>query len=326
MLRRSPLPCIIALATYWSAACAPAAVAQSFPAKPIRLVAPFSAGGGGDTVARLIAQKLGEVYGQQVIVDNRAGANNIIGTEVVARAAPDGYTILIVNNSHASNTYVFRKLPYDAVADFAPISLVALTPYMVMVHPSLPARSVRELIELARAKPGQLNYASAGIGSVGHFATELLRVSTRIDIVHIPYKGITSAVIDTIAGATQLIIASPLSAQPQVKAGKLRALAVTTAARSRAMSELPTLQESGVAGYEFSSCYALLAPRAVPDPVIASLNQSVTRVLQQKDVQARLASEAADPAGGTPQQLADYLGQQSEKFAKLVKAIGLKPE
>ena len=305
---------------------AQAAFAQPFPAKPVRLVAPFSAGGGGDTVARLVAQKLTDLLGQQVIVDNRAGANNIIGTEVVARAAPDGYTILIVNNSHASNTFLFRKLPYDAVADFAPISLIALTPYMLVVHPSLPVRSVRDLVELARARPGQLNYASAGVGSVAHFAAELFRINARVNIVHIPFKGVTGAIIDTMAGATQMMIVSPLTVLPQVKAGKLRALAVTTAARSAALPDLPTLQESGIAGYEFSSCYGLLAPRAVPGAVLASLNHAVVRVLQQKDVQARLASEAAEPAGGTSEQFAEYLKQQSDKFAKLIKAIGFKPE
>jgi tripartite-type tricarboxylate transporter receptor subunit TctC len=316
----------LALTGCWLVAGTQAALAQAFPAKPIRLVAPFSAGGGGDTVARLVAQKLTDVFGQQVIVDNRAGANNIIGTEAVARAAPDGYTILIVNNSHASNTYLFRKLPYDAVGDFAPISLVALTPFMLVVHPSLPVKSVRDLIELARARPGQLNYASAGIGSVAHFAAELFRINAKVNIVHIPYKGVTGAVIDTMAGAAQMMIVSPITVLPQVKAGKLRALAVTTAARSRALPDLPTLQESGVAGYEFSSCYGLLAPRGVPGPVLASLNQAVSRVLQQKDLQDRLASEAAEPAGGTPEQFGEYLKQQGDKFAKLIKAIGLKPE
>ena len=326
MLRRSILFGSLALTGCWLLAGAQAALAQSFPAKSIRLVAPFSAGGGADTVARLVAQKLSDLYGHQVNVDNRAGASNIIVTEIVARAAPDGYTILIANNNHASNGSLFRKLPYDPVNDFAPISLVALTPFVLVVHPSLPVKSVRELIELSRAKPGQLNYASAGNGTAAHLAVELFRIAARVNIVHIPYKGVTGAVIDTIAGATQMMIVSPLTVLPHIKAGRLRALAVTTATRSRAMPELPTLQESGVAGYEFSSWYGFLAPRAVPGPIIVSLNQGTVRVLQQKDVQARLASEGAEPAAGTPGQFADYLRQQIEKYAKLVKTLGLKPE
>ena len=316
----------LALAGCWLVWGAQTALAQPFPAKPIRMVAPFSAGGGADTVARLMAQKLTELFGQQVIVDNRAGASNIIGTELVARAVPDGYTILIANNNHASNVSLFRKLPYDTIGDFAPVSLVALTPFILVVHPSLPARSVRDLIELARARPGQLNYASAGNGTAAHLAAEMFRINAKVNVVHIPYKGVTGAVIDTIAGATQMMIVSPITVLPQVKAGKLRALAVTTAARSRALPELPTLQESGVAGYEFSSWYGLLAPRAVPGAVLASLNQATVRVLQQKDVQARLANEGADPAGGTPEQFGEYLKQQVDKYAKLVKAIGLKAE
>ena len=302
------------------------ALAQTFPAKPIRVIAPFSAGGGADTLARLLAQKLSDIYGQQVIIDNRAGASNIIGTEIAARAAPDGYTILIANNNHASNPAIYRKLPYNTLNDFAPVSLVALTPFILIVHPSLPVKSVRDLIALAKSKSGQINYASPGNGTAAHLAVELFKLNTGVDIVHIPYKGMAGAVVDTMAGATQMMIVSPLTVLPQVKAGKLNALAVTTATRSQALPDLPTMQESGVAGYEFSSWYGLLAPRAVPGPIIANLNQATAKALQSKDLQTRLASEGAEPVGGTPEQFAGFLKQQMEKYAKLIKEIGLQPE
>ena len=316
-----PLAAVLALSTS-----AQVAIAQTFPAKPIRVIAPFSAGGGADTMARMLAQKMSDIYGQQVIVDNRAGASNIIGTEIAARAAPDGYTILIANNNHASNPGIYRKLPYDTMADFAPVSLIALTPFILIVHPSLPVKSVRDLVALAKAKPGQINYASPGNGTAAHLAVELFRLNAGIDIVHIPYKGVSGAVIDTMAGATQMMIVSPLTVLPQVKAGKLKALAVTTAVRSQAMPDLPTMQESGVAGYEFSSWYGLLAPRAVPGPIITNLNQAAAKALQMKDLQMRLAAEGTEPMGGTPEQFAGFLKLQMEKYAKLVRDIGLQAE
>ncbi len=299
------------------------ALAQAFPVKPIRLVAPVSAGGGGDTVARLVGQKLSELLAQQVIVDNRPGAGNIIGTEIVARAAPDGYTIMIAIVNHAINAGLYRKLPYDPINDFAPITLVASTPYVLVVHPSLPVRSVRDLVGLARAKPGQINYASAGNGTAAHLAAEMFKVHAKVDIVHIPYKGVTGALMDTVAGATQLMIASPLTALPQAKAGKLKALAVTTVTRSKLLPELPTMRESGIPGYEFSSWYGLLAPRAVPGPVIVSLSQAVRKTLELPDVQTRLASEGAEPVGGTPEQFGAYLRQEVERYAKLVRELKL---
>ncbi len=302
------------------------AAAQPFPSRTIRLVAPFSAGGGADTVARLVAQKLSEIFGQQVIVDNRAGASNIIGTEITAHAPPDGYTIMIAINNHATNPSLYRKLPYDTIKDFAPIALVAITPYVLVVHPSLPATSVSGLIALAKAKPGQINYASAGNGTAAHLAAELFRISTKVDIVHIPYKGVSGAVIDMVAGTTQMMFASPVTVLPQVKAGRLRALAVTTAVRAKSIPDLPTVRESGVDGYEFSSWYGLLAPRAVPPGIIATLNQAVARVLQQPDVQARLGADGAEVAGGTPDQFAEFLQQQMEKYAKLVKELNLRIE
>lgn len=297
--------------------------AGAFPVKPVRMIAPFSAGGGGDTVARLVAQKLSDVLSQQVIVDNRPGASNIIGTELTARAAPDGYTIMIANTVHTINAGLSRKLPYDSIHDFSAISLIATTPFMLIVHPSLRAKSVRDLVALAKAKPGQINYASAGTGTAAHLAAEMFRIGAGIDIVHIPYKGVSQALIDTVAGATQVMILSPITALPQVKAKKVRALAVTTAQRSNALPELPTMQESGIARYEFSSWYGLLAPRAVPAAIIARLNGAVVKSLEQKELRSKLATDAAEPAGGTPEQFAEHLKKEVKRFSDLVKRIKL---
>jgi len=277
-----------------------AALAQTYPSRPIRMIAPFSAGGGADTVARLVAQKLTEMLPQQVIVDNRPGASNIIGTELVARAAPDGYTIMIANSVHAINAGLIRKLPYDPIDDFAPVSLAASTPFVLTVHPSLPVKSVRELVVLAKSRPGQINYASGGSGTAAHLAAEMFRLGAGINIVHIPYKGITGALLDTLAGTTQIMIASPITVFPHVRAGRLNALAVTTAARAKSLPDLPTLNESGIRGYEFSSWYGLLAPRAVPAPIVATLSQATAKAVQQKDVQAKLEAEAAKAVGSTP--------------------------
>jgi len=304
----------------------PGWAADAFPVKPVRMIAPFSAGGGADTVARLVAQKLSEPLGQQVIVDNRAGASNIIGTELTARAVPDGYTIMIANTVHAINAGLFRKLPYDPIGDFTAIALVATTPFILVVHPSLPVKSVRELVALAKARPGQINYASAGNGTAAHLAAEMFRLGAGINIVHIPYKGISQALTDTLAGATQIMILSPITVLAQVKAGKLRALAVTTSHRSNALPELPTMRESGIPGYEFSSWYGLLAPRAVPAPVIARLNEAVNKALQQNDLRSRLAAEAAEPAGGTPEQFAEHLKQEVKRYSDLVRQIKLQAD
>lgn len=299
--------------------CSQFVFAQAYPSKPVRMIAPFSAGGGADVVARLIAQKLSDSLSQQVVVDNRPGASNIIGTEATARSAPDGYTIMIANTVHTINAGLFRKLPFDPVNDFTAIGLVATTPFILVVHPSLPVKSVRELIALAKARPGQINYASGGPGTAAHLTAEMFRLGAGVDIVHIPYKGISQGLIDTVAGATQIMIPSPLTALPQVKAGRLRALAVTTVERSKALPDLPTMREAGVPGYEFSSWYGLLGPRAMPAAVVTRLNEDVNKLLQQSDVRSRLAAEAAEPAGGTPDQFANHIRQEVKRFTDLVK-------
>jgi tripartite-type tricarboxylate transporter receptor subunit TctC len=300
--------------------------AQDYPSRTVRLVAPFSAGGGADSVARLVAEKLSESFGKQVIVDNRPGASNIIGTEIVAKAPPDGYTILLAINNHAINAGLFPKLPYDPEKDFTPITLIGLNPFIVVVHPSLPVKSVQDLVKLARARPGALNYASAGNGTAAHFAAELFKLRAKVDMTHIPYKGVSQAVIDLVAGAVHVMFPSPGSAISQVKAGRLRLLAVTTSRRTRAMPDVPTVQESGVPGYEFSNWWGLLAPRGTPGNVVLRINQDVRQLLQSKDVQARLGGENGEPVGSTPEYFRDYLRTEIEKYSRLVKEIGLKPD
>jgi tripartite-type tricarboxylate transporter receptor subunit TctC len=314
---------VIAAAILGSFVAVSAVSAQSFPSKPVRIVVPSSAGGGADTTARLLAQRLSDGFGQQVVVDNRPGAGNIIGTELVAKAAPDGYTLLLAINNHAINASLYRKLPYDPIQDFAPISLIVTAPHILVVHPSLPVKSIHDLIRLARAKPGQINYASAGNGTAAHFAAELFKLNAKVQMTHIPYKSLSGAVIDVVSGAVQVMFPSPLTALGQMKAGKLRGLAVTTARRSQTMPELPTIQESGVAGYEFSSWFGLLAPRAIPDAVITRLNQAVVQILRSKDMQARLTGDGGDPVGNTPEEYGAFLKAEVEKYAKLVKEIGL---
>ena len=300
--------------------------AQDYPVKPIRLISPFAAGGGADIVARFFTQKLSAALQQQVIVDPRPGAGSIIGTELAARAPPDGYTLLIINDTHAINSSLHRKLPYDPIKDFAPITLIASTPFLLIVHPSLPAKSTQELIKLAKSRPGQINYASSGNGTVAHFAGEFFRISAGIDIVHIPYRGITGAVMDVTSGAAQMMIVSPLSTLPLLRVGRLRALAVTSTRRARALPELPTVQESGLKGFEFTSAYGLLAPRNTPETIIALLNQGMVRALKADDVQARLRDDCAEPVGSTPDYLQKYLLTQTATYAKLVRASGMKIE
>ena len=302
------------------------AFAQSYPAKPIRLISPFAAGGGADTVARYFGQKLSAPLQQQVIVDNRPGAGSIIGTEAAAKATPDGYTLLIVNDTHAINASLHKKLPYDPIKDFAPITLIAVTPFMLSVHPSLPVKSVQDLVRLANAQPGEIKYASSGNGSVSHFAGELLKLSSGANLLHVPYRGVTGAVTAVTSGEAQAMIVSPLTSIALVRAGKLRALAVTGTHRTPIAPEVPTMQESGVKDYELSSCYGLLAPRGVPDAVIATVNQAVLRTLKSDDVRTRLRDEAAEPIGSSPEQFQKYLMEQTAKYAKIVRATGMQPD
>lgn len=298
-----------------------AAATQDYPNRPLRLVTPVAAGGGADATARMLANKLSEAFTQRVVVDNRPGASNIIGTEIVAKALPDGYTILWVSSTHAINAGVRHgKLPFDPLNDFAPITLFAKIPFILVVHPSLPAQSVPELIALARSKPGQLNYASAGIGSTSHFAGELLKKLARIEITHVAYKG-SAALLAVVGGETPILFTGPLSVLPHARAGRLRALAVSTAKRSAAFPDLPTVAEGGATGYEYTSWYGLLAPRRTPAAIVNTLSTAVAQALQSKEVAGFLAGEGFELDGTGPAAFREFLAREVRKYIELTPTI-----
>jgi tripartite-type tricarboxylate transporter receptor subunit TctC len=306
------------------AACA--AAAQTFPVKPVRIVSPYPPGGGNDTLARTLTPKLTENLGQQVIVDNRPGANTIIGTEHAARSAPDGYTMVLVPNVLAINPYLYAKLPYDAVKDFAPITLVGISPLVVALHPSVPVKDVRGLLALARSRPGQVQYGSSGIGSVGHVGVSLLESMTAVKLDHIPYKGTAPMLVDVMNGQLSFTFASALGAMPHVKNGRLRAIAVTSAKRSSALPDLPTIAESGVPGYEFILWYGLVAPAGVPAYIVGRLNAEIGKVLRDPGISAKLANQGVDANPSTPQAFSELIRSELKKYANVVKQTGAKAE
>jgi tripartite-type tricarboxylate transporter receptor subunit TctC len=299
------------------------AMAQAYPNKTVRLVVPQSAGGGADILARSVAEKLSKSWGVQVIVDNRLGAAGIIGTQLVAQAAPDGYTLLMgAISTHAINRGLYRNLPYDPVKDFVPITMIASAPLLVVVHPSLPVKSVQELIALARAKPGQLSFASAGSGNSTHLAGEMFKMLANVDILHVPYKGATPAEIDLMAGHASLMFSSILSAMPHSNAGRMRALAVTSARRTSVMPELPTVAESGLAAFDVNPWYGLFAPAGTPREIVDKINREVLGILQLPDVKERFATLGADPAGTTPGEFATFINVEIEKWTRVIKQSG----
>ena len=307
-------------------AATPAALGQAYPAKPVRMIAASSPGSAVDIVARIVAQKLGEQLGQQVVVDNRAGAGGNLGAELAAKAAPDGYTLFMGTPAHAINTGLYRKLNYDLIRDFAPVTQVTSGQYVVVVHPSLPVKSIRELIALARAKPGQLNYASAGSGNATHLAGELFASAARIKLVHVPYKGSGPAVTDLVGGQVQLMFANLVAALPQVKTGRLKALAVTGQTRAAAAPELPTVIEAGVPGYTVISWFGVLVPAATPRELIMKLNAELARTMSAPDVRDRLAADGAEPTTGTPEQFGAFLRAEIAQWTKVVKDAGIVAE
>lgn len=302
------------------------ASAQSYPAKAVRIVVPFPPGAGADIVTRLIAAKLGSAFGQQFVVDNRAGAAGHIGAEVAAHAAPDGYTLLSTPASIVISRSLYPKLNYDIEKDLDPVVLIASAPFVLVVHPSLPARNVRELIALARAKPGELYYASTGNGGTPHLATEIFKMQAKIDIVHVPYKGTPPAVTDLLSGQVQLMFANTLSVLPHVRSGRLRALAISSSKRSAAAPELPTVAESGMPGFDVSTWFGMLAPRGTPKEIIDRLDGEVRKIVRMADVRARLISQGADPIGSTPEEFRAYLKSELVKWEKAVKAVGVRIE
>jgi tripartite-type tricarboxylate transporter receptor subunit TctC len=303
------------------------AQAQIYPAKPIRMIVAYPPGGGTDIVGRMLAQKLTETLGRSVVVENRGGASGNIGTELAARAAPDGYTILMGNVApNAINVSLFKSLPFDPVADFAPVSLVASTPNILVVHPSTPVRAVKALIALAKAKPGTLNFASAGVGSSSHLAGELFRVLAGADIVHVPYKGAGPAMVDVLSGQVQLYFATMPAAMPHVKSGKLAPVAVTSVARSQALPELPTIAESGVPGYEASTWYGVLAPAHTPGAAVARLHENIVRILAVPETRERLADQGFEPVGSSPEEFGAYIKSEIAKWGKVIGDAGIRPE
>jgi tripartite-type tricarboxylate transporter receptor subunit TctC len=308
------------------AAAAPAFAQPAYPTKPIRLIVPFPPGGGNDIVGRIGAPRRGEARGRQVIVDNRGGAGGTIGTELTAKAPADGYTMLINNISLAVNATLYPKLPYDTLKDLAPVTLAGRQPNLLVAHPTFPVKSVRDLVALAKAKPRAVNYGSGGVGTAGHLATELFMMMTGVQLVHIPYKGLGPALTDLMGGHVQLAISTLASALPQVKAGKMRALAVTTARRSSFFPEIPTMSESGVAGYEFSTWYALLVPAGTPRGIVDRLNAECTKALDLPALKEQFSAQGLEPASSTSEELAAYLTSEIAKWAKVVKQSGAKPE
>jgi tripartite-type tricarboxylate transporter receptor subunit TctC len=304
----------------------PTVHAQTYPDHPVRAVVPFPAGGGTDILARLLLTKLGERLGANFVIDNRAGAGGTIGTEIVAKAPPDGYTVLFPSSSHTINPSVYKKLGYDPARDFAPVSLIASGPGLLVVHPSVPARNVKELIALARSKPGQLNYASAGNGTPPHLSAELFKALARIDIVHVPYKGNPPAFVDLLSGAVSLSFPTITSGLPPVRSGRLRALGVTSKQRSTVVPEVPTIAESGLPGYEATTWYGVLAPAATPPQIVAKLQQQIEEVLKQPDVREKLLAQGLEPVGNKPADFAAIINAELVKWSKVVAASGVKAE
>ena len=307
-------------------ACAASAVAQSYPARPIRLVVPSSPGGGTDITARIMAPELSKLLGQQVVVENRPGAGTMIGGDVVAKAAPDGYTLLMGISTLAINPAVYRKVPYDALRDLAPITQAVSVPNVVVGHPSLPAKTLKELIALARARPGELTFASAGVGTNPHLSVELLLSMTKTRMLHIPYKGSGPGITDLIAGQVQVMAPNMLSAYPHIKTGRMRGYGVTGAKRVSSAAEIPTIAEAGVPGYEAVQWFGVLAPAGTPRPIVQRLHDDSVKVLQLPNVKELLVKDGAEPVGNTPEQFAAFIKAETIKWAKVVKDAGIQQE
>jgi len=301
------------------------ASAQNYPNKPIRLVVPFPAAGTTDILARDVGQRLTQVLGQSVVVDNRAGAAGNIGSDIVAKSAPDGYTLLMCTvSTHAINPGLYSKLPYDHVKDFAPVILVARVPNVLEVNPGVPVNSVADLIKLAKEKPGQINFASSGSGTSIHLSGELFKTMAGVDMVHVPYKGSAPAVTDLVGGQVQVMFDNLPSSLAQIKAGKLRAVAVTSAQRAPALPNVPTIAESGLPGFEATSWFGVLAPAGTPPEIIRRLNAEIDKWLQSPEGKEKLLAQGAVPAGGSPDEFAVYIRSETDKWAKVIKASGAK--
>ncbi len=300
--------------------------AQDYPSKPIRLISPFGTGGGADVFARVIGRKLTESWGQQVIVENRVGAGGTVGTEIVARAPPDGYTLLLLSNTHAINPGFYKKLPFDPIKDFAAVSLVATSVNVLVVHPSLPVRSVAHLIALARKRPGELTFGSGGVGATTHLAGELFKNMANINVIHVPYKGSGPAEIDLAGGHVQYMLDTMPAALPNVKAGRTLALATTGEKRSRSLPHVPTVSESGLRGYAFAIWYGIAASSGTPQPVISKLNGEIVRIMSLPDVQEFSLSQGTEARTSSSEEFASYIKTEIDFYAKIIARAGIKPE
>jgi len=316
----------MALAVLLAAGWGPSAPAQQYPAKSIRLVVGYSPGGGTDVLARLLGRKLTESWGQTVVVDNRVGAGGILASEIVAKAPADGYTLMNVPSTHAINPSLFRKLPYDTNRDFTAIGLIATSPNVLVVHPSLPVKSTRELIVLAKKRPGELSFASAGVGSTTHLAAEYFRSMAKIDALHVPYKGSGQAEIDLAMGQVQYMVDSTPAALPNLKGGRTRGLATTGRERFPLLPELPTIAESGVPGYESISWWGIVGPAGMPQPLVDRLNREITRIMTLPDVKEQVRTLGADSWTSTPQQFLDYMRRETELYGRIIREAGIKIE
>jgi tripartite-type tricarboxylate transporter receptor subunit TctC len=314
---------LLAIALAFSAA---TTLAQNYPNKAVRVIVPFPAGGSTDMVGRTVAQKLSELWGQPVVVDNRAGGGTTIGTDVVAKAAPDGYTLLVTPAPFTINPSLLAKLPYDALADFAPITLINTTPLVLVVNPGVPAKSVKELIALAKARPAKLNFGSSSIGGSNHLAGELFNAMAGVRMVHIPYKGNAPALIDLVGGHVDLVFNGVTSALPLIKGGKLRALAVTSLQRSSALPDMPTMDEAGLKGFVAVAWNGLGAPAKTPREIITRINSDVIKIVHSPELKERLTAEGSDPVGNTPEQYAAFLRDEIAKWAKVIKFAKVKAE
>jgi tripartite-type tricarboxylate transporter receptor subunit TctC len=325
--RKARLAALAATMCALAALLPPCAVAQAYPTKPVRLMVPFPPGGSTDIVARVVSQRLGERLGQPIVIENRGGAGGMIGTEAAAKAAPDGYTLTVGSTStHVVAPSVYQKLDYDPVKDFAPISLIAVTPYLLVVNPAVPARSLKEFIELARARPGQLNYASAGTGSTTHLAMEMLKSAAGIYILHIPYNCNGPAGTAVIGGQVEALFGSLPAVLPHAKSGRVRALAVGSLKRSPALPEVPTVAESGFPGFDASLWLAIMAPAGTPAPVIERLQREIVALIGNEEMRAALDKAGAEAQASTPAELAAMIKDGVGKYAKIVKMAGMKPE
>lgn len=324
-LAHLPQLCVAAALTL-SATPRPASAQQEYPVKPIRVIVGVAPGGATDILARTIGAKMGENLRQQVIVESRPGANHIIGGQLTQKSPPDGYTLQVIPEGWVINASMYAKLPFDPVRDFTAVAILALVPNLLVVHPSLPARSVKEFVALARARPGQLNYGTSSVGAPSHMSAELLKVLTKIDYIHVPYKGQSLALNALLGGQIEFAFPSIPSSIGFIRAGRLRALGVTTTVRASALPEVPTIQEAGVPGYEVAGWYGVIGPAGIPPAVVSRLNREINAILQVPEMREQLSKQGADPRTGTPEEFAATMAKDLKKWQKVVAAAGIKPQ